>query len=465
MADAPPQNLEAEESVLGAMMVSDGAISKVLVDVHLQRDEFYRQRHRTIFGAIHSIHSRGEPVDALTVTEQLTSLGELTEAGGKEFVSGLASTVPVAGNAEHYGRIVKAKAEWRRRLEAAQTIATASRSENEELFAKGQQLLATPHPTTGSGRLVDGASFVLDAPRAVPAIWGDSASGEVLWAQGEPTLLVGPEGVGKGTIAQQLADRRAGVIPGPLFNMPVTPGGKVLYVAADRPSQIQRSWARMGTEAEREKRGAALSVWRGPLPFDLGRSPGDFVPFIESTGADTVILDSVGALAADLSKEEGGAGVGRSFLMAAAAGIELLAVFHPRKREMGAKQHLRSIDDIYGSRWITSWCGSVLALNGDPGDLIVELRHLKPPADLVGPLKVRHDHHAGRSFLQDEVNLAEAATDGLTVRDAASLLFGTKDPERKHIQKARRELAKLVPSELRVRRAGDKTSPTVWERS
>ena len=128
-ADAyvPPQNLEAEESVLGAMMVSETAVASVIVDVHLKSEDFYRQRHRIIFGAVHSLHSRGEPVDALTVTEQLTNLGELAESGGPEFVSSLASTVPVAGNADHYARIVKANAMLRRLLEASHKIQTSVR--------------------------------------------------------------------------------------------------------------------------------------------------------------------------------------------------------------------------------------------------------------------------------------------------------------------------------------------------
>ena len=133
-ADAyvPPQNLEAEESVLGAMMVSETAVASVIVDVHLGDEDFYRQRHRIIFNAIHSLHSRGEPVDALTVTEQLTNLGELAEAGGKEFVSSLASTVPVAGNADHYARIVKANAMLRRLLEASHKIQTSVRERGGE---------------------------------------------------------------------------------------------------------------------------------------------------------------------------------------------------------------------------------------------------------------------------------------------------------------------------------------------
>jgi replicative DNA helicase len=123
-ADAyvPPQNLEAEESVLGAMMVSETAVASVIVDVHLTDVDFYRERHRLIFRAIHSLHARGEPVDALTVSEQLTQMGDLTEAGGKDHVSSLASTVPVAGNADHYARIVKANAMLRRLLEASHRI-------------------------------------------------------------------------------------------------------------------------------------------------------------------------------------------------------------------------------------------------------------------------------------------------------------------------------------------------------
>jgi replicative DNA helicase len=123
-ADAyvPPQNLEAEESVLGAMMVSETAVVSVIVDVHLTPEDFYRERHRIIFRAIHALHARGEGVDAITVAEQLVQLGDLTEAGGKDVVSSFASTVPVAGNADHYARIVKANAMLRRLLEASHRI-------------------------------------------------------------------------------------------------------------------------------------------------------------------------------------------------------------------------------------------------------------------------------------------------------------------------------------------------------
>src|SRR5437867_2340327 len=118
----PPQNLEAEASVLGAMMVSEGAISPVILDVRLRDEDFYRERHRIVFRAITSLYEQSEPVDALTVSELLTQHGELAEAGGKEAVSELASTVPAPGNARHYAQIVKQNSLLRRLLATSQQI-------------------------------------------------------------------------------------------------------------------------------------------------------------------------------------------------------------------------------------------------------------------------------------------------------------------------------------------------------
>jgi replicative DNA helicase len=143
-AHIPPQNLEAEESVLGAMMVSEGAIAPVILDVHLQDEDFYRYRHRVVYGAIKTLYERSEPIDALTVTEILAQLGQLEAAGGKEAVSTLASTVPAAGNARHYAAIVKQNALLRRLLNAAQTIQQSVRereAEPEELVEGAERLL------------------------------------------------------------------------------------------------------------------------------------------------------------------------------------------------------------------------------------------------------------------------------------------------------------------------------------
>ena len=120
--NVPPQNLEAEESVLGAMMVSDAAIAPVILDVRLKDEDFYRERHRIVFRAILRLHEQGEPVDAISVSELLTQHGELAEAGGKDAVSQFASTVPAPGNAHHYAGIVKQNSLLRRLLAASQRI-------------------------------------------------------------------------------------------------------------------------------------------------------------------------------------------------------------------------------------------------------------------------------------------------------------------------------------------------------
>src|SRR4051794_2709143 len=121
-AHVPPQNLEAEASVLGALMVSEAAMNPVILDVRLSEEDFYRERHRIVFRAIKRLYERSEPVDALTVSELLAQQGELAEVGGREAVSNLASTVPVPGNARHYARIVQQNSLLRRLLAASQEI-------------------------------------------------------------------------------------------------------------------------------------------------------------------------------------------------------------------------------------------------------------------------------------------------------------------------------------------------------
>ncbi len=121
-AHVPPQNLEAEESVLGAMMVSEAAINPVIEEVRLKPDDFYREQHRKIFAAILQLQLASDPVDALTVSEALSNNGELEAVGGRDIVSSLAATAPAPGNAQHYAEIVQQNAMLRRLIAAAQTI-------------------------------------------------------------------------------------------------------------------------------------------------------------------------------------------------------------------------------------------------------------------------------------------------------------------------------------------------------
>ena len=120
----PPHNVEAETSVLGAILLTEQALDRVLIDVKLRPEDFYRERHRLIYRAMLRLKEKPEPepVDALTVCEELDRAGALEEAGDTAYVHSLPSMVPAAGNARHYARIVKDHALMRRLLGTTQEI-------------------------------------------------------------------------------------------------------------------------------------------------------------------------------------------------------------------------------------------------------------------------------------------------------------------------------------------------------
>jgi replicative DNA helicase len=119
----PPQNLEAETSVLGAILLAEQALDGVLIDTRLRAEDFYRPRHQKIFGAMRRLKEKPDPeaVDAVTVSDELARSGELEEAGGPAYIHSLPSMVPAAGNVRHYARIVKQHALLRKLLAAART--------------------------------------------------------------------------------------------------------------------------------------------------------------------------------------------------------------------------------------------------------------------------------------------------------------------------------------------------------
>ena len=103
-AVVPPQNLDAEESVLGAMMLAPGAIG--VVSEILDAGDFYRESHAKIYRAALALYAKGEPVDAITLVDELEQRGELEQVGGRVRLHELAALVPATANAGHYARIV-----------------------------------------------------------------------------------------------------------------------------------------------------------------------------------------------------------------------------------------------------------------------------------------------------------------------------------------------------------------------
>jgi replicative DNA helicase len=117
---SPPQDIAAEQSVLGGMLLSKDAIADV-VEI-LRSADFYRPIHVTIFEAVLDLYGRGEPADAITVAASLADSGDLARVGGAPYLHTLMASVPTAANAAYYARIVSERAVLRRLVEAGTRI-------------------------------------------------------------------------------------------------------------------------------------------------------------------------------------------------------------------------------------------------------------------------------------------------------------------------------------------------------
>ncbi len=116
----PPQDLVAEQSVLGAMLLSKDAIADVVEN--LREVDFYKPAHATIYGAILDLYGRGEPADAITVANYLSKHGSMANVGGPAYLHTLVASVPTAANASYYARIVTERAILRRLVDAGTRI-------------------------------------------------------------------------------------------------------------------------------------------------------------------------------------------------------------------------------------------------------------------------------------------------------------------------------------------------------
>ena len=120
----PPQNIEAEQAVLGAMLIKKEAI--VEAQEILRPDDFYREAHRVVFEAMTALSAEDEPVDIVTLVERLKKTEKLEKVGGITFVTAVANAVPTAANVVHHAKIVREKAELRALIDAATEIAGAA---------------------------------------------------------------------------------------------------------------------------------------------------------------------------------------------------------------------------------------------------------------------------------------------------------------------------------------------------
>ena len=143
-ATVPPHNLEAEKSVLGAVLLDERHLYALAADEQLRPEHFYREQHGLVFAAMLKLHQRGSRIDQLTVAEALRQDGQLDQVGGEGAVDELAGWVPAAGHAREYGRIVRDNALMRALLRTTYEIQAKigeRRGGGEDLIEDAERLI------------------------------------------------------------------------------------------------------------------------------------------------------------------------------------------------------------------------------------------------------------------------------------------------------------------------------------
>ncbi|WP_435820454.1 replicative DNA helicase [Kitasatospora aureofaciens] len=215
----PPQDLAAEQSVLGGMLLSKDAIADV-IEV-LKPTNYYRPAHELIHCAILDLYGRGEPADPITVAGELTKRGELARVGGPGYLHTLVNAVPTAANAEYYAQIVHESAVLRRLVEAGTRIASmgyAAEGDVDEIVNAAQaevMALADQASDDGAAPLMDGMDVTMTKVEdrkhnkgritGVPTGFADLDQLTQGLQAGQMIVIAARPAVGKSTLALDIA--------------------------------------------------------------------------------------------------------------------------------------------------------------------------------------------------------------------------------------------------------------------
>ena len=215
----PPQDLVAEQSVLGAMLLSKDAIADVIE--HLNVGDFYKPAHSEIFAAILDIYGRGEPADAITVANYLSKNGTLNNVGGAGYLHTLVSGVPTAANASYYARIVIERAVLRRLVDAGTRITQMGYSGDGDINSLVDKAQAEVFEVTKQRKSEDYMPIVQIVPDALAEIEAiEGHGGRILGVPtgfrglddmthglhgGQLIIVAARPGMGKSTLALDLA--------------------------------------------------------------------------------------------------------------------------------------------------------------------------------------------------------------------------------------------------------------------
>src|SRR5919112_375730 len=231
----PPQDLDAEQSVLGGMLLSKDAIADV-VEI-LKGHDFYKPAHETIYTAILDVYAKGEPADPITIAAELTKRGEINKVGGAAYLHTLVQTVPTAANAAYYAEIVHERAVLRRLVEAGTRITQmgyAADDDVDEIVNRAQaEIYAVTEQRTSEdylplGDIMEGALDEIEAigsrsgeMTGVPTGFTDFDSLTNGLHPGQMIVIAPPPAMGKSTLALDFA-RAASIkhnLPSVIFSL------------------------------------------------------------------------------------------------------------------------------------------------------------------------------------------------------------------------------------------------------
>jgi replicative DNA helicase len=235
MAHLPPQNLEAEESILSAVLIDNDTLLDVL-EV-LAPEDFYKSAHQKIFAAVAELFRKSEPVDLVTLSNILRAQNRLEEIGGATYLARLVDTVPLAVNAQHYAKIVHDKACLRRLIEKSNKIARRCFEDSDDVdniidFAESSIFEISENKIKPSfyhiGKIIEGNIDALEERQGSKALVTGVATGftkiDELTAgfqQSDLIILAGRPGMGKTAFALNIAQHAAvgANIPVALFSL------------------------------------------------------------------------------------------------------------------------------------------------------------------------------------------------------------------------------------------------------
>ncbi|MFJ3772478.1 AAA family ATPase [Streptomyces sp. NPDC090075] len=263
-----------------------------------------------------------------------------------------------------------------------------------------------------------------------PPLWGN-ADVAALWQSGESLFIFGPPGAGKSTLAHLVVFGCLGLLDD-VLGFPVTDDGhKVLYLAMDRPKQIKRAMRRLVRPEHEQTLTERLIIHRGPLPVNItnGKHRDHLRDWALSEGIGTIVVDSIKDVLPNASDEEAAGHYNQARQSCLAAGVEWIELHHNRKAN-GMNREPNTLEDVYGSRWLTAGAGSVISLwQDEPGSPVVSLRHIRTAGEKWRDTTLILDSAEGTLNVESEITLEDFAAShrqGFTVAEAASALHGPK---------------------------------------